>query len=231
VTYHIQKRSSWWLLFFSESEFGIGEHVIRLYLFDGTTAVLKGGRSYIHATDIVPFLDVCAAETYGNCHLSQVEFHSPLTKVGALMIGMLPDSVSRENVAATGQMQVVDSKSVSFCVFPTPLELTNKRPFDENILIKSCLVADGGEHCGMDDTGVGSLMEHLSSAMKALCQTALPHHKRWWFVRFEKSAGLPMNFQYFKLTRTRVVLSRMVTASLSIDGVGFGTITFVGGQE
>ena len=102
--------------------------------------------------------------------------------------------------------------------------------FDEERLLDA-VVFEGTETAVLKSTGHATLTEHASSAMKALCQSLLPQHRRWWFARCKLEQNLPTTFEQIDLTLRRTVNKTMVTADLRVDGAKVGQLVFIGAKE
>lgn len=198
----------------------------------GNAASFKGGRRYVHASDLIPALDVIARRLSGAPVLTRIEFHNPLTSWGIfhLETGLeLPDSKA---FSATGQL--TDSKGCShpFVVFPSPFSISDDaRSFDEESLWSNCDVDHDATRVTARLSTRLSLAESISSMMKLLCRTALPQQERWWFVRMSKSTPLPDEVEWLSLRRQRIVADRLVYADISGPTGNICRVEFMGSAK
>ncbi|MCC5975860.1 MAG: hypothetical protein JJT81_17680 [Rubellimicrobium sp.] len=198
-------------------------------LLEGDAASFKGGRAYVHATDLIPALDALGGTLPRAPILHQVDFHSPLTNRGVVHVATDLDLPSRLDVSATGRFTDADGVDHPFVVFPSPLPILHAtRLFDEEGLWPACALdeAAGQVSAAMYD-GL-TLPEQMSSMMKLLCKTLLPRQGRWWFVRLTKPAPLPAQVARLILTKRRIIAERMVSADITTEAGALGRIDFVG---
>lgn len=198
-------------------------------LFSGDAASFKGGRSYVHGTDILPFIDACASVCDKGTAVSKIEFFTPLTTRGVLVINPSPYQLDKDRLNASGLIRLVDGSDVPFIVFSSPIAVDSEmRPFEEEALWKAAQVSNNKESVNADRCANLTTAEHMSSLMKLLCQSLLSHHHRWWFVRLQKETKLPETFSNIEINCKRIIAKSMVSAGISFDGVYFGSIDFVG---
>lgn len=198
-------------------------------LLGGDAASFKGGRAYVHATDLIPALDALGGRLPGHPVLRQVDFHAPLTTRGVVHVATDLDLPARAEVNATGRFTDADGTDHALVVFPSPLPIPPAtRTFDEEGFWPACrLDAQAGQVSADMSDGL-SLPEQMSSMMKLLCKTLLPRQGRWWFVRLTKPAPLPARVAWLTLTKRRIIADRMVSADITTESGALGSIDFVG---
>lgn len=203
--------------------------VAKVGMLDGNSASFKGGRDYVHATDIIPELEAFGRDQFDGAVLERIEFHSPLRRRGLLLFLGRSDEFEKTDATATGSFLRGDGGPVHFLICSTPLQITDRdRTFDEKALAETAELGIDGAGLKMPSDGRHSMMEHISASMKRLCQAAVPNCRRWWFARLTKEKLLPAEFQEIELRLKRVTLGRFVAAEITIDQRSCGQIEFVG---
>jgi hypothetical protein len=195
-------------------------------LLDGVSSRFKGGRLYVHGTDIVAWLDSWIQHVAIGGQLAAIEFKKPLTHRGILVL-LQDDSLwDLETIAATGHFYIAGA-SFPFFVFPSPMRITQEDAFDEDALMAQVHMEDEAT-VSLIATDTATLMEHVSSAMKVLCAATLPKYgSAWWFVRCKLLAALPRGFTKIQLKRVRVLAGSMVVAELTVDDTPLGRVSYV----
>lgn len=205
------------------------QNISNIILFSGDAASFKGGRSYVHGTDTLPFIDACVSVRDQGVTVSKIEFFTPLTTRGVLVINPSPYQLDKGRLNASGLIRLVDGSDVPFIVFASPITVDSEmRPFEEEALMKNARVSNNNQSVNADRCANLTTAEHVSSLMKLLCQSLLPYRHRWWFVRLQKATMLPETFSNIEINCKRVIAKSMVSAGISFDGVYFGSIDFVG---
>lgn len=207
---------------------GAGMKLPDSFLLDGIAARFKGGRTYVHGSDIVEYLDVWAANDL-NAYLAKIEFRHPLEQLGVLQFADEPGELELEAASAQGSLQQGDSL-LHFAIFPTDQPISASGAFDENALINETRLDPQGSAL-LPHTDGASATEHASSAMKAFSRMLLPHHKRWWFARCQLDKNLPNSFEVLELELKRVMAKALVRAELRFDNKTCGELVFVGAAE
>lgn len=200
-----------------------------------TTALLgepansfKGGRRYVHGTDILAALEGANRPAEADAHVSRIEFVQPLEARGCVHFGADAGQAVKTRACAVGEMDDGQGARTPFVVFTSPLPVTGaEREFDEASLLGACRTTGGGG-VSLAAAGDCSFYEQVSSAMKALCRHHAPGHERWWFARFIKEAPAPKAHTRLELSVERIVAGRLVSALVKVDGVRLGRIDFVG---
>lgn len=202
----------------------IGEPV----LLDGIAARFKGGRSYVHGSDVIEFLDAWALETCGG-HPSKVEFRRPLEVQGVLVVDSDRFGCTLKDATINGTIQT-EADPINFLIVPTSYPIERLSAFDEQVLIENTNVHQEGAASLTFSQGA-SVTEHATSAMKALCHTLLPQHKKWWFARCKLDGNIPASFDQLELVLKRTMAKTLVTAELRLDDVRRGELVFAGAPE
>ncbi|MEP3635842.1 MAG: hypothetical protein ABJN14_01095 [Paracoccaceae bacterium] len=197
-------------------------------LLDGIAARFKGGRTYVHGSDIIEYLDRCAANDL-NAYLAKIEFRHPLERHGVLQFAAEQSELELETASAHGSLQQgVDL--LHFVILPTDQPISAFGAFDENALINETRFDLPGSALLRHIDGA-SATEHASSAMKALSRMLLPQHEKWWFARCQLDRSLPNSFEVLELVLKRVMAKALVKAELRFDNVNCGELAFVGAAK
>lgn len=200
-------------------------------LLEGDAASFKGGRGYVHGTDLVNALDAVGQSLPGRPVLERVEFVQPLQSRGCLHIGPLAPGAPKRSLSAVGRFADAAGRHEPFIIFPTPLPVDDTgRGFDEDSVWRHCTLDAGTGTLVLSPGSALNFAEQLSSAMKRLCQGVLPQHESWWFVRLAKASPLPEPGETVELAIERITAERLVSASIKVGGAPFGKIDFVGGR-
>jgi hypothetical protein len=198
-------------------------------LFSGDAASFKGRRSYVHGTDILPFIDDFVAARDKRETVTNIEFSAPLRTRGVLVINPDANEINKGELNVSGTIGAPGAADVPFIAFSTPIAINPEiRPFEEEGLWIGARLSDAKDSVAAGHWAQLTTAEHLSSLMKLLCQNLLPQHRRWWFVRLKKATMLPDTFATVEITCKRIVAKSMVSADISFDGSRFGSIDFVG---
>jgi hypothetical protein len=197
---------------------------------DGDANCLKGGRTYVHGTDILPAIERIAVAK-GYLHVPSIEFHNQLVRVGVVFTGKSRDTLDPATIASTGFLALPGGGTVPFTVMASPVPIAGRRGFDETAILARSRFDPQNSHCSVSLDGHHSLMEHVSSAMKNLCQHLSPDTARWWFVRFRKDRPLPEKASQAVVRLKRNTLGKFIAASVEADGEALGTIEFMGGEK
>lgn len=201
-------------------------------LLRGDAASFKGGRDYVHATDLIPALEAVAAELPEAPVLTSVEFHAALRTRAVLHVETAMEPPLRTATTATGTFKGDDGTAHPFLVFPSPLPISSTaRPFDEESLWARCQIDAEARFVRAAPTAALSVPEHISSMMKLLCRTQLPQYGHWWFVRLTKAKPLPDRVTQLTIAVRRVIAERMVSADITTEAGRLGQIDFVGSNR
>ena len=194
--------------------------------------IYKGGRSYVHGTDIIPAIEKIAGETSERLFLSKISFHRPLINEGLLLVGTnLIDTVDKEQVSGSGKLISQNGLEKDFLLIDSPIPIVDFRPFNEDKLYCEFGKQENVENTLVKLNETFTLMEHISIGMKRFCEYLAPQHSRWWFANFEKQQKLPESFQELKIVRKRITLGRFISASILVDGTELGQCDFVGSEK
>lgn len=204
--------------------------MINLDLLAGDAATFKGGRQYVHGTDIVTELDSIMQKINGDFFLEKIEFHSPLTTVGVVLIGVNNTLSEKMQISASGMLNNPNLKSkMAFCIFPSPLKVVNdKRAFDEATLTNKAILRIDHKSIKSSYQKNFNAAEHSSSLMKIMCKNLFPSFKSWWFVRLTKKGCMPETFENIEIKCKRIIAQRLVTAEILVNEQKFGEIDFLG---
>lgn len=198
-------------------------------MLDGPAAAFKGGRDYVHGSDIAAFAARAAAETPGLMALRRIEFHHPLVSRGILHADPQLKKGAGAEFSATGSFKSSDGGDVPFVIFPAPLPvLWNDRPFDEEGLWSHCEIDTDERSVQAALSPALSFEEHLTSMMKRLCQAVAPAFQKWWFVRLTRAGDTPEADAALELRVRRLTADRFVTAEILVNRQAWGTIEFIG---
>lgn len=205
--------------------------MLKVEMLAGGAASFKGGRTYVHGTDVLPFVESCAAVQALGAAVESIEFHTPLATRGVLVIDPPYLPSGNQGLNAHGMLLTTEGVYLPFVIFASPIAVDPiERTFDEASIWSDVLSSEDGSCLRVGRSSLLSAAEHLSSLMKFLCSTLLPQHKRWWFVRLKKNCTLPLNFSAIEIRHRRTIARRMVLADFSFDGVRSGQIEFVGAR-
>jgi hypothetical protein len=199
-------------------------------LLAGEGASFKGGRKYVHGSDIVTSLDNFAVKKCSDFFLEKIEFHVPLVTVGVILTGDTSAVSDKVQISASGILNAPHLKSeLSFRIFPSPLKITNdKRAFDEIMLVQQATISDDYKIISSAYQKNFSTVEHLSSLMKVMCKMLFPIYQNWWFVRLRKHAYLPIVSENIELRVRRIIAQRLVSADILVNEQSYGEIDFIG---
>ena len=113
----------------------------------GNAASFKGGRKYVHASDLIPALDAMSSRVPGAPVLTKVELHTPLRSCGIFHVETGLDLPKSNTLSAAGQLTDSTGCSHPFMVFPSPLPVSNVcRPFDEESFWEAVSANRVGSH-------------------------------------------------------------------------------------
>ncbi|WP_300541230.1 hypothetical protein [Maricaulis sp.] len=201
-------------------------------MLDGSAAAFKGGRDYVHGSDIATFAVGTATETPGLAALRRIEFHRPLVSRGVLFAEPQLAKGASAEFCATGSFSMGDGGELPFAIFPAPLPvLRTDLPFDEGALWPQCEVDAGAQSVRTQQIHTLTFEEHLTSMMKLLCRTVAPTFGKWWFVRLTRNGETPPAGTELELRVRRLTADRFVAASILAGGKPWGGIEFIGRQE
>ena len=201
-----------------------------VHLLAGEGASFKGGRKYVHGTDIVTSLDNFALKKGSRFFLEKIEFHVPLVTVGVILMGDTTAVSDKVQISASGILSAPHLRSgLSFRIFPSPLKITNdKRAFDEIMLVQQATISDDCKSISSACQKNFSTVEHLSSLMKVMCKMLCPIYQNWWVVRLRKHAHLPVVSENIELRLRRIIAQRLVSAEILVNDQSYGEIDFIG---
>jgi hypothetical protein len=196
-------------------------------LLGGAALSSKGGRNYIHGSDIVPECATWLLEQ--GYSLNSIDFVNPLTTIGCICL--VPEDVEtdRDLVVAQGTA-TKDETSRQFAVFSTPFHRWPDRAYDE----ASININIGEESTRVLPTPGFTTTERVVAGMKSASQAAVPERSRWWFARLSDVNMTPQNIaenSEIEIVIDKVVVSRFVRASVFIDAKPFAAIDFVGSDK
>ena len=198
-------------------------------LLDNNANTYKGGRDYIHGTDIVPYLETHAQTLAKNCTLNQIEFHKPLRSQGILVIHENLVTPNKKLVNASGYFKAPDTDKFPFVIFSTPFPVDPEmREFNEKTIWSKCTVNTHTKSVDMITDTQFSFMEYISSMMKLLCQTLAPTYESWWFVQMKKTKDLPVTFKNLTILTNRITANKYYSAHIIVDDSLIGSIDFIG---
>lgn len=199
---------------------------------EGPAASFKGGRSYVHASDLIPALDAMVASLSVAAVLTKIELHTPLRTRGIVHIETGLELPSKIELSATGEITDGPGQFHPFVVFPSPLPISStSRNFEEEEIWPDCDIDYDEARVFAHLQSQLSVLEAASSMMKLLCKTFLPHQERWWFVRMTKSTILPLEVDWMSLQVQRIIAERLVQADVIGSKGHIGQIDFMGGKK
>lgn len=194
----------------------------------GVAASFKGGRRYVHATDLIVWLDAFAADLGDASVVKKVEFHQQLSTIGKLEVAQ-PLSAEEKKAASVTGILANQSGIRRFAIFPTDNVIADHdRDYAEEKAWDNCKIDPKGEWISLRPVDSLTTAENLSSAMKRLCTQAMPARKRWWFVRLAKDGPLPSTAGTITLKDPRITAGRFVSSKILIDDEEIGRIDFLG---
>lgn len=197
--------------------------MIRFPFKDNATSY-KGGRSYIHGSDIVEEIESLLASEKAS--IEEITFLNPLLVPGMVV---LTQCIDRKNAVAVGKINTAGGQTF-FRVETGGISLQPERAYDENSIVVKKTVEDEFSVTLQNNT----TMEHLLRGVKYASDEKAGQPMKWWFARMkEKKKSVPdiavvisMDVKF-----DAIIAGRMTRSTVYLNKEKFCKIEFVGERK
>lgn len=188
---------------------------------------LRGGRSYVHGTDIVQQIMewIKSENTREPRYLSGISFFS---STGNQLLATFDTS----NFAgkATGSFLIsseVTSNKIEGYLIDTGVPATSKLPYDEEDILKFTEFSPSGSTALVRFHSGYLPIQGIVAATKTICLAASPTGGKWLFGSLALNKPLPSSIRSLNLALEKIVMDRLAVVALDIDDIPIGTIRFI----
>ena len=193
------------------------------FIFENYGAGYKGGRSYIHGSDIIDEIELVFSSRSG--YILDISFIRELKSPGRVVFTKNNDKGSSAG-CAFGSLSIYGSKYY-FRVENTDRLLKPMRPYNEDAI---SVVSTNGIDFRVE-IGQRSTMEHILRGVKFASMQISPNISKWFFAEMTNKVIPVPNIKTVSSIQVglqREIAGRMLAFSVKLDQKQFSTIKFIG---
>lgn len=193
------------------------------FIFENYGAGYKGGRSYIHGSDIIDEIEFVFSSRCG--YILDISFIRELKSPGRVVFTKNNDKGSSAG-CAFGSLSIYGSKYY-FRVENTDRLLKPMRPYNEDAI---SVVSTNGIDFRVE-IGQRSTMEHILRGVKFASMQISPNISKWFFAEMTNKVIPVPNIKTVSSIQVglqREIAGRMLAFSVKLDQKQFSTIKFIG---
>lgn len=189
--------------------------------FNGLASSFKGGRQYIHGSDIIEEIETIFKNDNGL--ITEITFLEPLQTIGRIV---LTPTLDKREAKATGIL-TLEKRFTHFRVEETNNVLNDERPYDEDAIpVEKISETEYAVTITKRTT-----MEHVLCGVKYASMDINPNQSGWWFARMrDKNIPVPdiSTVDSIMISQRRNVAGKMIQCAVDINNTPFAVIEFVG---
>ena len=189
----------------------------------------KGGRDYLHGSDIFNELSKIAAELEGS-HKGFVE-RLTFRRFARMACEVFDETpVEQSRIVAHSRFRLGSGSDMEAWVVETEIPVTTGRPFDEEGLVANALLDVVERRVSMSQRSIYTPIEEVIALTKCLNYAVCPDVKgKWVFGQLDLSEPLQENYQTLEIQMKNLIPGRFSVNKIILNGRDIGTMRFIVG--
>ncbi len=190
----------------------------------------KGDRDYLHGTDVFNSVLSIASEHYKSpCYLERIEFSKVIRC--PVLVTFAPTNYS---VEILGRGKIVSShgnKKEPFILSARTGEISGRYEYDESEVLAHSQINRENRSISLSVQTTLTPIEKLISMTKVLNSSLYPPVSgKWLFGQYQGTSALPQESEIARIVISNIIPDKFSKCSFSLDGINFGTISFIVGS-